>query len=499
MAISILVMGSWFIDFTKALYLIPEGASMKFNTAFLFLVVSACLLFNKNSPKGRTARRVGGVILIVLSFLTLIEYIFHVDLGIDNLIILDQITTRFPDRIPGRMSAATATCFLLFGIGQLILDNSKKIILEIAQTLFLAVILISLVSSIAYLMIIPISDRTSFWDTMAIHTSLFFMISAFEIALKNRSIGFVGVVTGPFAGSRLIRNMLPIILLLPLSFSYLLLFLTEKELLDVGFAMTLFAVLFILSSLIYVSVLSLRMNVKDENRSHLEKMMRVKNKELEQYAFIASHDLQEPLTTMSGFADLFEKRAGKKLDEDELKYLEYIKQGSKRMSNLIKGILNYSRLGTSGKLETIDCNVLVNEVTADLRDLIKTAEGQVDVRNLPEIKGYRPELRLVFQNLISNALKFHKPERPPLVTVSAVRERDYWRFFVKDNGIGLPQEHSEKVFNLFQRLHPRHEYDGTGIGLTYCQKIVEIHDGEISVKSVAGAGTTFTFTISVNL
>jgi light-regulated signal transduction histidine kinase (bacteriophytochrome) len=202
---------------------------------------------------------------------------------------------------------------------------------------------------------------------------------------------------------------------------------------------------------------------------------------------------------MSGFADLFEKRAGKKLDEDELKYLEYIKQGSKRMSNLIKGILNYSRLGTSGKLETIDCNVLVNEVTADLRDLIKTAEGQVDVRNLPEIKGYRPELRLVFQNLISNALKFHKPERPPLVTVSAVRERDYWRFFVKDNGIGLPQEHSEKVFNLFQRLHPRHEYDGTGIGLTYCQKIVEIHDGEISVKSVAGAGTTFTFTISVNL
>jgi len=293
--------------------------------------------------------------------------------------------------------------------------------------------------------------------------------------------------------------MLPIILLLPLSFSYLLLFLTEKELLDVGFAMTLFAVLFILSSLIYVSVLSLRMNVKDENRSHLEKMMRVKNKELEQYAFIASHDLQEPLTTMSGFADLFEKRAGKKLDEDELKYLEYIKQGSKRMSNLIKGILNYSRLGTSGKLETIDCNVLVNEVTADLRDLIKTAEGQVDVRNLPEIKGYRPELRLVFQNLISNALKFHKPERPPLVTVSAVRERDYWRFFVKDNGIGLPQEHSEKVFNLFQRLHPRHEYDGTGIGLTYCQKIVEIHDGEISVKSVAGAGTTFTFTISVNL
>jgi ligand-binding sensor domain-containing protein/signal transduction histidine kinase len=220
-----------------------------------------------------------------------------------------------------------------------------------------------------------------------------------------------------------------------------------------------------------------------------------KNKELEQFAYIASHDLQEPLRTASSFVDLLQKEYKGKLDAKADKYLTFISQSTDRMRILIRDLLEYSRIGRKKELSTIDCNELLQQILADLSIAIKENNAEVKFENLPVINGYSTEMKQLFQNLISNALKFHAPEKDPEIIISGNKKNDSWEFVCKDNGIGIAPEHSEKIFVIFQRLHSRTQYEGSGIGLANCKKIVELHGGDIWVQSKPGEGSTFHFTI----
>ena len=228
-----------------------------------------------------------------------------------------------------------------------------------------------------------------------------------------------------------------------------------------------------------------------------------KNKELEQFAYITSHDLKEPLNTISGLIGLLLEDHKDQLDQDGITSLNYINQSSIRMKSLIDALLDYSRLGKSQQFEHIDANVIVNTVKADLGNRILNSKAQIISEHLPEIYGSEVELRLLFQNLISNGIKFIKPNTTPIINISAEEfknsENDLFiKFAVKDNGIGIPKKHQERIFAIFQRLHNRDEYEGTGIGLAHCKKIVESHGGTIWLESEPNQGTTFYFTLPKN-
>ncbi|MEZ4722416.1 MAG: ATP-binding protein [Flavobacteriales bacterium] len=220
------------------------------------------------------------------------------------------------------------------------------------------------------------------------------------------------------------------------------------------------------------------------------------NKELEQFAYVASHDLQEPLRAITSYLQLLQKHNEGELDEKSNRYIEVAVDGAKRMKNLIEGLLAYSRVGTRGKdFELSDFNEIMKKVLADLRISIAENGAQIKVDKLPHLKVDPIQIRLLLQNLVSNGIKFRKKEEKPKIKVTAVEEGDHWHFSVADNGIGIEQEFFERVFVIFQRLHTRHNYQGTGIGLSICKKIVERHNGRIWLESEPSKGTTVHFTL----
>ncbi len=220
-----------------------------------------------------------------------------------------------------------------------------------------------------------------------------------------------------------------------------------------------------------------------------------KNKELEQFAYVASHDLQEPLRTTSSFVELLKKQYRGRLDENADKYLDYIIQASDRMKTLIKDLLDYSRIGREKEFQPVDTSALLNEVVADLDKSIRENNATIKGIDLPVINGYRTELKLLFQNLIANSIKFRKPGIAPEVMIRAEKISGFWEFSFLDNGIGIEKKFQDRIFIIFQRLHTRTEYEGSGIGLAHCKKIVEIHGGLLWVDSVPGEGSNFFFII----
>lgn len=229
-------------------------------------------------------------------------------------------------------------------------------------------------------------------------------------------------------------------------------------------------------------------------RKHVQDL-EARNKELEQFAYIASHDLQEPLRSISNYIDLLVEEYGNKLDETAHSYLDNVGRSSARLSSLIKALLEYSRLGRDREYGPVDCPQLLKQVTDDLKSDIQQSGAQVTVRDLPELLGHEAELYVLFKNLIDNSLKFRKDKVLPQIVVTASKEPGKWKFAVKDNGIGIDAKYFERIFYIFQRLHHRNNYPGDGIGLAYCKKIIELHGGEIWIDSKQGEGSTFYFTI----
>ncbi len=227
------------------------------------------------------------------------------------------------------------------------------------------------------------------------------------------------------------------------------------------------------------------------------KLLQKQNEELIQFNYIASHDLQEPLRTIMGFSDLLQKNT-EKLDQENQMYLKFILDSSKRMSNLINDLLNYSKAAGDYGLVAVDCAQIVEDVLADLRHTITTSNATVTVDPLPIVKGNKTGLRQVFQNLIGNGLKFRKPDSAIQIHVSVLDTSQEYTFRIEDTGIGMEEQHLKRIFKVFQRLHNKNDYEGTGIGLSLCKKIIGIHNGRIWVESESGVGSCFYFTIPKN-
>jgi signal transduction histidine kinase len=219
------------------------------------------------------------------------------------------------------------------------------------------------------------------------------------------------------------------------------------------------------------------------------------NTELEQFAYVTSHDLREPLRMISSYTNLLQKKYGEKLDSDAKAFIAFAVDGAGRMQDLIEDLLTYSRVGTKAKpFEPLDCTAIFEIVTKNLEVAITEKKATVTAAGLPRLMADRNQLIQLLQNLIANALKFCK-DRPPQIHVAARDNESEWEFCVRDNGIGIAPQHWDTIFQIFQRLHTREEYEGTGIGLAVVKKIVERHGGRIWLESQLGLGTTFFFTI----
>jgi len=219
------------------------------------------------------------------------------------------------------------------------------------------------------------------------------------------------------------------------------------------------------------------------------------NKEMEQFAFIASHDMQEPLRTISNYVGLLQNQYKGKLDKDADRCLNSISGATFRMQSLIRDLLEYSKIGNDNNKIEIDCNVLLNDVLNDMNQSIKENKAEIHSEQLPVINGYISGINSLFKNLISNAIKFRKKDVHPIINVSAEIKDNEWFFTIKDNGIGIDKKYYDKIFVIFQRLHTKTEYAGTGIGLAHVKKIIELHGGKIWFESELGKETTFYFTI----
>jgi light-regulated signal transduction histidine kinase (bacteriophytochrome) len=230
------------------------------------------------------------------------------------------------------------------------------------------------------------------------------------------------------------------------------------------------------------------------------------NRELEDFAYVASHDLQEPLRKVQAFGDRLKEKYGDALDERGRDYIVVMQNAALRMQTLINGLLTYSRVTTQAQpFEPVNLNQVAQEVVSDLETRIEQVGGKVEIKDLPTVEADPLQMRQLLQNLIGNGLKFHRDDAPPLIKVWAkpvqsdgnghISSVEMYQVMIEDNGIGFEEQYRERVFQVFQRLHGRDEYEGTGIGLATCRKIVERHGGVITANSTPGQGSTFIFTV----
>ncbi|WP_207590472.1 MEDS domain-containing protein [Halomontanus rarus] len=230
-------------------------------------------------------------------------------------------------------------------------------------------------------------------------------------------------------------------------------------------------------------------------RKHREQTLEESNERLEQFAYAASHDLQEPLRMVTSYLQLLENRYGEAFDEDGEEFLEYAVDGADRMREMIDGLLEYSRVETRGDpFESVELEVILDDVVADLQIQIEETDAEITPEQLPRVMGDASQLRQVFQNLLNNAIQY-SGATPPRIHIGADRRGREWVISVEDNGIGIDPDDQDRVFTVFDRLHSRDEYEGTGIGLALCERIVERHGGDIWVDSEPGDGSTFSFTL----
>jgi light-regulated signal transduction histidine kinase (bacteriophytochrome) len=221
------------------------------------------------------------------------------------------------------------------------------------------------------------------------------------------------------------------------------------------------------------------------------------NDELRKFAYVASHDLQEPLRVVTSFGQLLQRDYRGKLDEKADEWIDYIVDGGRRMQQLIQDLLGYTRIESQARpFKRVDLGQVLEHVLANLRASIDDTSATITHQELPTVLADEPQMIQLLQNLVSNAIKFHD-SAPPFIQIDAKRDGDFWTVSVADNGIGIAPNHSERVFEFFTRLNSRQEFPGTGIGLPICQRVVQRHGGRIWLQSSPGQGSTFFFTLPV--
>jgi signal transduction histidine kinase len=472
-------------------------------TALLFIIAGFALI-----RAGQRSRKrpdiivmICGIIIILGGLTKVAECAFGFDLNLDQMLFQRQVNSGGPYG-PNEIAMNTALSFVCCGAALLLLDMQTKSGIRPAQTFIIMEGLLALLALIGYgYRVLPLYSFGSRLP-MALNTAICFELFAIGALTVRPSRGLMMVITSDTTGGTMARRLLPAAIFIPLILGALL-FLSEKHgffAIESGISLFAFANIVLFTTVVWWNA-KLLFWAEEERLKAMEKLKRTtadlerSNTELQQFAYVASHDLTEPLRMVVSYLELLNSRAGEKLDAQEREFIGYASDGARRMQQLIQDLLAYARVDTRARpLEPTDCEGVLASVMANLKVAIAESQTVVEHDPLPTVKGDVVQLTQVFQNLIGNAIKFHG-KQAPRIHVGAQRQNGEWIFDVKDNGIGIDPKNFDRIFVLFQRLHTRQEYPGTGMGLAICKKIIERHGGRIWVESRPGEGTAFFFTI----
>jgi PAS domain S-box-containing protein len=607
----------WIVDLDSVKSILPNMATMKFNTALCFILSSLALYLLQtqrlNPHTSLIARTLAAIVLLFVTA-TLCQYLFNTNFHIDQLLVTD--TDTLPENYPGRMSVGTALNFILVAVSLIALDTEVGKGRRPAQVLALLGILISGAAALGYLFGVT-TFRLQIFSSMALNTAALFVIFGIATLLARPNSGIMQRAISDQIGGRMARIMIPVFTVLPIALGWLSFAGYEANYYSSEFSFALFCMLSILilgyfgttgarilnaaeqqftatfesapTAMIVVnsrgkismvnslaetafgytrfeligqsieslipstyreshpdlragymqqpkalrageerelfglrkdgtefpveialnpittgretSVLSAITDISQRKAHELELKKRSadlarSNTDLEQFAYIASHDLQEPLRAVSGSVQLLENKYRDQLDDKAQEFIAHARDGTLRMQTLIEDLLAYSRLNKKDEgLEAVDCNQAFASALKNLQAAISESNAEVNCGNLPIIPGCASQMVLLFQNLIGNAIKFRHEGIAPIVKVKVEENNSEWLFSITDNGIGIEPQYFDRIFTIFQRLHLRHEYTGTGIGLTMCKRIIEQLGGKIWIESSIGKGAIFYFTV----
>lgn len=525
------------MDIRSITQILPEFAPMQFNTALCFVLIGTSV-FLRSSSKLESICSVSAFLAGLIGIMTLAEYLFGANLYIDNLFFqhnLDTATSHL-----GRMAPNTALCFTLCSLSLLIGLHRKTNSFTTEGVMGILVFGLGATAMVGYFFDLSATYAWGQLTHMAVHTAFGFLLLGLALGLVNWANYLRHALPGNkntlaigyIAGSSLVLFFIDIgiplgvatgsLHVLVLLIAY---FMHNKTVLKIFFAISMLMVVlgYFLSepggefwsvlanrifSLLAITItywlLSKILNKEQEQKKLISMLDRKieertsqlsrRNRELEQLTYISSHDLQEPVRIINTYVDMLTNTNAQNLDELGKRSLGYVQTSAKRIQDLIYQFFVYTRLGKESVLREHDTQTIVEDVSIKL-NLHNTKELDLIIHPLPKLFIYKNEFNLLIENILKNAYTYRNPGKKLEIEISARELNDAWEFAIKDNGIGIKKEFHSRIFHLFQRLHAHSEYEGTGIGLSQAQKIVDLHHGEIRVESEELVGSIFKFTI----
>lgn len=508
--ISLVVLTGWLLDLDILKSVIIGLATMKVNTALLFFA-SGSLLFRRSWP--RRWQTIAALAVVIIAALTLAEYAFDWQLGIDEWLVPDIVSRLQGSEIPGRMSIMTAVSFVLIGVSFLLVKQCGRYVL-LAQVLATVASILALLALVGYFYNVESLYKIFPYSSMALHTAAAFFALGIGILLKTTDYTFMKTSVSDTAGGLIIRWLLPLSTTVLLGLGWLRIQGQYAGAYDAEFGAAIFTVVSVVVlaiviiwtgnylhrlDLLRLETETLLQKSHDELERRVEERtqeLEIANKDLEAFSYSVSHDLRAPLRAMGGFARIVIEDFESTLPEEASQHLQVIDREAARMSNMIDELLAFSRLGKKPiNLASVELKDVVQEVLAKLKDEQSGRQVEITIGDLPTCWGDRTLLEHVMMNLLSNALKYTRKQEQAHIEVGYKQEESDNIYYVKDNGVGFNMRYAHKLFGVFQRLHSAQEFEGVGVGLSIVARIIHRHGGRIWAESEVGKGATFFFTL----
>jgi signal transduction histidine kinase len=498
-----LVLSGWTFNVQPLMQLIPTLVAMNPMTALGFIL--AGYSFFRLGSKDVAQKDIVAILcaagVALLGMIRLFDCIFGLNFHIDRLLFPSKVSgsVGYP---PNEMAANTALNLFLCGVALLLNAVGPRKGSYFDQALVLVAGWVALLAIIGYTYHILLFYRLGVGLPMSLDSAVAFVLFCAAYLAGQPERGVMRVLTSRTSGGVMARRLLPMAILIPWGLGAILLVLEQAGIFGKEFAVSLFAVTSVIVFTVMLWWNASLLHQVDLERASTEAQLRQSganlqrsNTDLQQFAYIASHDLLEPLRMVTSYAQLVQQRYQDKLDKQGNEFLGQAIDGARRMEALIHDLLAFSRVEMRGRpFERTDCEQILQQALRNLKVAIEETGAVVSHEVLPTVMGDGIQLIQVFQNLVGNAIKFKGP-RPPEVQVRSERKGSDWLFVVRDNGIGIDPKFFDRIFVIFQRLHTRQQYAGTGMGLAICKKIIERHGGQIRVESKPNEGAAFFFTL----
>jgi len=533
------VLVGWILNIPALKSISPDFVTMKANTAICFILIGLSLWLSQTKRQGnRTVRgiaRLCAFVVLLTGFLTFWEYMLREDFGIDQFLFKEPAAAILTSS-PGRMAFNTSIIFVIISIALLLLGSEAVLFSYLAQLLVIPAGIVTILSFVGYLYhASPLYIGLKFSTAMAVHTCVLFMMSCIGCLFVRPEQGLMKNISSDNYGCLVLRRILPVVIVIPLVLGWFQIHGEKTGLFGNEFGVSLVAISNLVAISLFIYILSAYLNRLDAKRKkaeqhqtetleqlektnrHLQQEVAQRteaekslakanddlqvaiaqlsrsNRQLSEFAHLATHDLKTPLRGISTLAEWLVEDYRDKFDEQGQKQISLLVKRVRRMDNLINAVLQYSTITRNKQGECqVDLNLLAKSVIADFQP---TTNITITVnKNLPVLTCDEEQIRQVFYNLVANAVKFtDKPDGR--ITIDCEDEKYFWKFSVADNGPGIEPQHFERIFRLFQTLRDHEEADSIGIGLTIAKKIVELYDGKIWLTSKPGIGSTFFFTL----